>query len=82
MVRNRPGYYVAMQKLLYHLPSKHSNITTLGFMRAVRKGQVYCPKKTEINPAKQCFNPPPRATLLGKLLPALEHHAGVNNGQS
>lgn len=71
LVRNRPGYYLAMLKLNYHPPSKHSAICTLKFMRAIRKGQVYCPKKTELNLAKQCYNPPPKSELLSKLVPAL-----------
>ena len=38
LVRNRPGFYDAMLANNYHLPSKHSNLCTLKFMRAIRKG--------------------------------------------
>ena len=48
VVRNFNQYYVAMDKLGYSMPSKHSEICSLKWMRSIRKGYVYCPKRTEV----------------------------------
>ena len=48
VVRNFGGYYVAMGKLGYEMPSKHSEICSLKWMRAIRKGYVYCPKRAQV----------------------------------
>ena len=72
-VRNHSTYYDALRANLYHPPSKSSAVCTMAFMRAVRKGTVYCPKRAELQVQHQCFNPPPRDILLrDKLLPALQ----------
>ena len=76
-VRNKGNYYSTMQKNEYHMPSKHSSICSLSFMRAARKGIVYIPKRFEVQFHLQCFNPPPRQILLQKLLPALEKELRV-----
>ena len=47
-VRNHSTYYDALRANLYHPPSKHSAVCTLSFMRAVRKGTVYCPKRADL----------------------------------
>ena len=64
VVRNKPGFHNLMLRNGWHVPSIHSEICSLKWMRAVRKQKIYCPRRSERNGEKHCWSPPPLKDLL------------------
>ena len=72
MVRNKPGFHSLMLRNGWHVPSIHSEICSLKWMKAVRKLKIYCPRRSDRNNEKHCWSPPPLKVLLHKLETALK----------
>ena len=67
LVRNKGGFYDTMLRNGWYMPSKHSELCSLKWMRKVKKFKIYSPKRVDLNLSKQCWNPPPLRDLLDKL---------------
>ena len=67
LVRNKPTYHEAMMRSGYEMPSVNCALCSLEWMQAVRAGECYCPKSTDVKAWKKCFSPPTRQILMDKL---------------
>ena len=65
--RTKDQFYTLLKKQSYKMPSVHSNLCTLEWMYAVRAGHCYCPKDTDINRAKKCYDPFSIKDMISKL---------------
>ena len=74
VVRNKPGFHNLMLRNGWHVPSIHSELCSLKWMKSVRKLKIYCPRRTDRNVEKFCWSPPPLKDLLNKLELAINIH--------
>ena len=63
-VRSNEDYYAAMVSHGYIMPTLSCALVTRGYMDGVRKGEYYCPHKSQDIPKLCVANPPPKLELL------------------
>ena len=63
-VRNNHDYYDAMVSHGYIMPTLSSSIVTREYMDGIRKGEYYCPHRSQNIPKLAVANPPPKLELL------------------
>lgn len=57
------SYYEAMTRNRWYLPSRKSSIVTVKYLDAVRKGNLWCPKYSDIK-TLPCPTPPKKEKLI------------------
>ena len=65
--RTKEQFYILLKEAGYKMPNVNCRLCTLEWMYAVSAGHCYCPKDTDINRAKKCYDPPPIKDMIGKL---------------
>ena len=54
------------------LPGKKQSLVTLDFMQRVRSGEIWCPTIRMVKAPPVCVTPPPKDTLIMKIVNAAE----------
>ena len=62
---------VAMQRKGWLMPKKNQPICTLKFMDGVRKGEIWCPKVSDVTKAIVVVTPPPQEMIAQEIVNAL-----------
>ena len=72
VVRDKETYYSGMLRNGWLLPDIRQSIVTLSFMERVRAGEIFCPHVNTIETTAVCLTPPPKQTIINKLMAAAE----------
>lgn len=67
LIKDKRDYYDTMVRNYWHLPAFKSRICTTAFLREIRMGVTYCPKKDVIR-AHTCAESPSRLVLQAALV--------------
>ena len=70
VIRDRDSYYDGMLRNGWKLPARKQSIVTMDFMARVRSGEIFCPRVEHIKQPPVCLTPPPKNTLIQKLIDA------------
>ena len=70
VIRDRSTFYDGMLRNGWVLPALSQSIITIDFMQRVRRGEIFCPKTTQIKTPAVCLTPPPKNVIIDKIVNA------------
>ena len=74
LVAEKKDYYKALERNGFHLPEYKSSLVTREFLIAVRGGDVYCPKYSDLK-LRPCPDPPASKLVQEELCNLISHGA-------
>ena len=67
LLPDKKSYYKAMIRNNFYVPNYKSSLCCVKWMKRVRSGKYWCPKKKDIHPFS-CADPPKKAEILEQLI--------------